>query len=228
MAPALETKSLCKVYRMGETEVRALNGIDLAIEQGDFMSIMGPSGSGKSTLLTLLGCIDRPTSGDVFVSGKAVSSLSDRELDRIRLLRIGFVFQRINLIPILTSLENVELPLEMAGVGAEERRGRAKELLESVGLAHRAGHRPTQLSAGEQQRVGIARALANKPDVMLADEPTGNLDSKNAEGIMSLLVNLNRERNQTLVIVTHDPEVGCVAPRRLVIRDGRIDFSPAS
>jgi ABC-type lipoprotein export system ATPase subunit len=225
MEPVLEAKSLTRKFMMGATEVRALDDISLAVMPGEFISIMGPSGSGKTTLLNLLGCFDRPSSGEVRIGGRAVSSLSDRDLDRIRLLRIGFVFQRINLIPILTAIENVELPLEIAGVASEERRSRSLELLESVGLASRAGHRPTQLSAGEQQRVGIARALANKPDVLMADEPTGNLDSHTAGEIITLLRNLNEKNGQTLIIVTHDPNVGAVARRMLVLRDGRFDLS---
>jgi putative ABC transport system ATP-binding protein len=225
MEPVLETRSLVRAFMMGETKVCALDNISFSVMPGDFLSIMGPSGSGKTTLLNLLGCFDRPTSGEVLVGGRAVSSLSDRELDRIRLLRIGFVFQRINLIPILTAVENIELPLEIAGVEREERRRRAAELLESVGLTHRAGHRPAQLSAGEQQRVGIARALANKPDVLMADEPTGNLDSKTAGEIIALLRTLNEKSGQTLIIVTHDPAVGSVARRKLVLRDGRFDLS---
>ncbi|HOO55180.1 MAG TPA: ABC transporter ATP-binding protein [bacterium] len=225
MATVLETKSLYKIYHVGELEVRALDGVDFAAEEGDFISIMGPSGSGKTTLLNLIGCIDRPTGGDVFVSGRAVSSLSDSELDRLRLQKIGFVFQRVNMIPILTAAENVELPMELAGMDRAARRARAKELLDAVGLARRAHHRPAQLSAGEQQRVGIARALANNPDVILADEPTGNLDSQTAAGIMQLLSDLNSRHNQTLIIVTHDPEVGAIAHRALTIRDGNFVLS---
>ncbi len=222
MPPVLEAKSLTRMFRMGDSEVRALDSVSLSVDQGEFVSIMGPSGSGKTTLLNLLGCFDRPTDGDVLVGGRAVSSLPDRELDRIRLLRIGFVFQRINLIPILTAAENVELPLEIAGVERAERHARAAELLDSVGLAHRAGHRPGQLSAGEQQRVGIARAVANKPEVLMADEPTGNLDSHTASEIIALLRKFNEENNQTLIIVTHDPSVGSAARRMLTMRDGRI------
>lgn len=222
MPPVLEAKSLTRMFRMGDSEVRALDDVSLSVDQGEFVSIMGPSGSGKTTLLNLLGCFDRPTDGDVLVGGRAVSSLPDRELDRIRLLRIGFVFQRINLIPILTAAENVELPLEIAGVERAERHARAAELLDSVGLAHRAGHRPGQLSAGEQQRVGIARAVANKPEVLMADEPTGNLDSHTASEIIALLRKFNEENNQTLIIVTHDPAVGSAARRMLTMRDGRI------
>ena len=223
MAPILEARSIIRAFKMGNSEVRALDGVSLAVEPGEFLSIMGPSGSGKTTLLNLLGCFDRPTSGEMFIGGREVSSLSDRDLDRIRLLRIGFVFQRINLIPILTAVENIELPLEIAGMAREERRARAAELLESVGLAHRAGHRPGQLSAGEQQRVGIARAIANRPVVLMADEPTGNLDSHTASEIIGLLEKFNCENGQTLIIVTHEPSVGGAARRMLCMRDGKID-----
>ncbi|HOX28697.1 MAG TPA: ABC transporter ATP-binding protein [bacterium] len=223
MPHALQATSVSKIYTVGETEVRALDVVDVDIDHGDFVSIMGPSGSGKTTLLNILGCIDRPTSGKVFIGGKDAFSLTERELDRLRLTKIGFVFQRINLIQVLTAAENVVLPLELAGIAPSERRRRAMELLESVGLEKRAGHRPAQLSAGEQQRVGIARALANRPDVLLADEPTGNLDSANSKGIMSLLEHLNRDLGQTLIIVTHDSEVGAIAMKKLVIRDGKIE-----
>ncbi|HOC92018.1 MAG TPA: ABC transporter ATP-binding protein [bacterium] len=222
MEYALEARSVTKTYKMGEVEVRAVDGASLAVPRGGFVSLMGPSGSGKTTLLNLLGCVDRPSGGDIFIDGSPVSRMSDAELDRTRLLRIGFVFQRVNLIPILTALENVELPMEMAGMGGAERTRRALELLDSVGLSNRAGHKPSQLSAGEQQRVGIARAMANRPSVILADEPTGNLDSASAASVMSLLAELNRQSAQTLVIVTHDPEVGNAAQNKVVIRDGKI------
>lgn len=221
MEPILETRSLIRSFKLGETEVRALDDVSLKVEPGEFVSIMGPSGSGKTTLLNLLGCFDRPTSGEVLVGGRVVSSLSDRELDRIRLLRIGFVFQRINLIPILTAQENVELPMEIAGVGREERGRWAAELLDSMGLAHRAGHRPGQLSAGEQQRVGIARALANKPDVLMADEPTGNLDSTTAEDVFQLFLKLVAA-GKTMVMVTHSRTLAARGSRVVEIRDGLI------
>jgi len=217
----LETRELMKTYIMGGEPVRAVDGISLRVDAGDFVSIMGPSGSGKTTLLNLLGCIDRPTGGQVLVEDRDVSRLSNATLDRLRLRKIGFVFQRVNLIPILSAAENVELPMDMAGVSAAARRARALELLAAVGLERRAAHRPAQLSAGEQQRVGIARALANDPAVILADEPTGNLDSKSAAGICALLSSLNN-RGQTIIMVTHDPEAGAIAARRVSIRDGRI------
>jgi putative ABC transport system ATP-binding protein len=217
----LETRDIVKAYTMGSAVVNAVDGISLAAASGDFISIMGPSGSGKTTLLNLLGCIDRPTGGEVLVEGDNVAHLSNAALDRLRLHKIGFVFQRVNLIPILSAVENVELPMDMAGMKPAARRTRAMELLCAVGLERRSAHRPGQLSAGEQQRVGVARALANDPAVILADEPTGNLDSKTAAGICDLLLSLNR-RGQTIIMVTHDPEVGAIAARRITIRDGRI------
>ena len=222
----LETRDLRKTYRVGDSRVAAVDGISLAIAAGDFVSIMGPSGSGKTTLLNLLGCIDRPTGGAVLVRGRDVSGFSDAQLDRVRLRDIGFVFQRVNLIPILTAVENVEQPMEIAGAPARERRERALELLDLVGLKPRANHRPTQLSGGEQQRVGIARSLANHPAVILADEPTGNLDSKTATGIIDLLRRLNRDNGQAIVMVTHNREVGGVADRIITMRDGKISDNP--
>lgn len=219
---ALEVRGLVKRYSMGEEEVRAVDGVSLRVGRGDFAAVMGPSGSGKTTLLNLLGCIDRPTSGEVFVGGREVSALNDRDMDLVRLRRIGFVFQRINLIPILNAAENIELPMEIAGVPAEERIARAVELLDAVGLRGRARHRPSQMSAGEQQRVGIARALANRPDVLLADEPTGNLDSRTTKDIIALLKRINEENGHTLVLVTHNPEVADAARRCIHMRDGKI------
>ena len=218
----LETCDIRKTYTLGGGTVAAVDGISLQIHEKDFLSIMGPSGSGKTTLLNLLGCIDRLTAGAMKVRGRDVSRLSQAALDLIRLKEFGFVFQRVNLIPILTAIENVELPMDIAGVGLKERRERAAGLLDSVGLEHRAAHRPGQLSAGEQQRVGIARSLANRPAVILADEPTGNLDSKTAAEICALLKNLNRDQGQTIIMVTHNHAVGEIANRHIVIRDGRI------
>ncbi|MFH1539647.1 MAG: ABC transporter ATP-binding protein [bacterium] len=219
----IETKEVRKAYRMGDVEVRALDGVSLSVRRGEFVSIMGPSGSGKSTLLNLIGCLDRPTSGAIEISGKDVTTLTERELDSVRLRRIGFIFQRANLVPILSAVENVELPMEIAGVPGRARRERAIALLESVGLAGRLHHRPAQMSAGEQQRVGIARAIANRPDVLLADEPTGNLDSKISSDIVGLLERLHRESNLTIVLVTHDSEVAERAQRVINIRDGRCE-----
>lgn len=218
----LETRDIKKIYTMGDATVAAVDGISLAIADGDFVAIMGPSGSGKTTLLNLLGCIDRPTSGAVLIREKEVSGLTDAQLDQVRLKQLGFVFQRVNLIPILSAAENIELPMEVAGVPPQERRERAMALLESVGLEKRANHRPAQLSSGEQQRVGIARSLANNPAIILADEPTGNLDSKTTKEICALLSALNERNNQTIVLVTHNAEVGAIAKRSIIIRDGKI------
>ncbi len=228
MATILEARKIEKKYTLGGQTVYAVAGIDMTVEEGDFISIMGPSGSGKTTLLNLLGCIDRPTAGRVLVAGRDTTEMNASDIDRIRLHNIGFVFQRINLIPILSAQENVELPMELAGVGAAQRHRRAGELLDTLGMSRRAHHRPGQLSAGEQQRIGIARSLANNPGVILADEPTGNLDSKTAALIMDCFKTLNRDRGQTLILVTHDPDVGASAARSIVIRDGRLDFETFS
>ena len=213
-----------KVYRMGRRrriEVEALRGVDLQVTRGEFLAVMGPSGSGKSTLLHLMGCLDRPTKGRVLFEGEDVTRLKPSALARIRNRRVGFVFQSFNLSPTLTALGNVELPMIFAGVPRKERLARARELLAKVGLRERERHLPSELSGGEQQRVAIARALANSPDLLLADEPTGNLDTETGRGILSLLSEANRE-GVTLVVVTHDPEVAATAGRRLRIRDGRI------
>jgi putative ABC transport system ATP-binding protein len=208
-------------YRVGEDVLRALRGVDLVIESGDWVAIVGPSGCGKSTLLNLLGAIDTPTAGRVLIDDRDVSSLADREATRFRLLQVGFVFQRFYLVPALTALENVELPLSEAGVAKSERRRRAMELLAYVGVAERARHRPAQLSGGEQQRVAIARAVANRPALLLADEPTGELDASTGEQIISLLSRLNRD-GMTLVVVTHDEDLARAARRVVHMRDGVI------
>jgi putative ABC transport system ATP-binding protein len=208
-------------YRLGEDVVHAVRGVSLSIAAGDWVAIVGPSGCGKSTLLNLLGAIDTPSGGRVFVEGRDVSSLGDREATRFRLLQVGFVFQRFYLVPALTARENVELPLAEAGVAKHERRKRAAELLAYVGLAERARHRPAQLSGGEQQRVAIARALANRPAILLADEPTGELDARTGAEIISLLSRLNRE-GTTVVVVTHDEELAAAARRVVHMRDGVI------
>ena len=218
----IEIKELTKIYLMGEVKVNALDDVTLTVQKGEFVSIMGPSGSGKTTLLNIIGCIDRATSGQVMISGTDVTAMSERELDVLRLHKIGFVFQRINLIPILSAAENVELPMEIAGLLPGERRKRTAELLHSVGLSHRANHRPGQMSAGEQQRVGIARAIANQPDILLADEPTGNLDSKTSHEIIALLRRFNTEYGQSIILVTHNAEIGESAHRTIRIRDGKI------
>jgi len=212
---------LTKEYRMGADTVRALRGASLRVERGDYVAIAGPSGSGKSTLLQLIGGIDAPTSGWVEILGTRLDALSDRELTRLRLLRIGFVFQRFHLLPVLTARENVELPMAEAGVARRERRGRALELLEYVGLAARADHRPAQLSGGEMQRVAIARALANRPAVLLADEPTGELDAATGREILALFRRLNQD-GATLVVVTHDEQLAAEARRIVHMLDGKI------
>jgi putative ABC transport system ATP-binding protein len=221
MSVAAELKDASRVYTMGNTEVRALDHVSLAFGQGTYTAIMGASGSGKSTMLNILGCLDRPTGGHYVLAGRDVSSLEDDELSRERNRRLGFVFQAYNLIPHLTVLENIEVPLEYADVPPGEARKRATALATRMGLADRIGHRPTELSGGQQQRVAIARSLANDPMVLLADEPTGNLDSKTGAEILGLLDELNAS-GRTLVVVTHDPNVAARAHRTVVMRDGRI------
>ncbi len=218
-APLLSLERVTKAYRMGQVEVLALRGVDLELAEGEFLAIMGPSGSGKSTLLHIAGLLDRPTSGRVLWQGEDVTGLRSARLAELRGRHIGFVFQTFNLIPTLTAQENVELPLVFQGVPAGERRKRAGELLAAVGLSARARHRPGQLSGGERQRVAIARALAADPKLILADEPTGNLDSTSGREILALLVELN-EAGKTLVLVTHDAEAASVAKEVLRMRDG--------
>jgi putative ABC transport system ATP-binding protein len=219
--PILEARGLTKVYRRGASEVRAVDGIDLDVEAGEFMAIMGRSGSGKTTLLDLLGCLLRPTDGQLSIDGRSVIGASDGELATIRRERIGFVFQEFNLIPTLTAIENVLLPLRY-GPRRPDAKSRATELLELVGLAERASHRPTELSGGEQQRVAIARALVNDPAVILADEPTGELDSATSERLMTTLRQLNAERGVTIIIVTHDAGVAGATDRVVRLTDGRV------
>ncbi|HNT55816.1 MAG TPA: ABC transporter ATP-binding protein [Anaerolineaceae bacterium] len=211
---------LTKVYKMGEVEVHALRGADLRIRRGEVVAIMGPSGSGKSTLMNILGCLDIPTSGEYCLDGECISQLRDDQLANIRNRKVGFVFQSFNLLSRTTALSNVELPLRYAGVPARERLERAGAALDAVGLNDRKRHKPTELSGGQQQRVAIARALVNNPAILMADEPTGNLDSKSGKEIMELLLNLNRERHTTLIIVTHDPAIGQQAQRIIRISDG--------
>ena len=220
---AVTMRNLTKVYQVGETDIHALAGVDLEIPCGEFVSIMGPSGSGKSTLLNVMGCIDTPTSGSLQILGQEVSSLGDKELTAIRLDTIGFIFQQFYLIPTLNAIENVELPMKEARIPKEQRHKRAVQLMDMVGLSHRLNHLPNQLSGGEQQRVAISRALANKPQILLADEPTGEVDSKTSDHILSILEQLNRDQGLTMVVVSHDPTVANRAPRRLTMMDGRIE-----
>ena len=221
MTAVIEVEDVAKVYRMGETEVHALRGLDLTVDEGEIMSIMGPSGSGKSTLLAILGCLDTPTSGSYWLAGQDVGRLSDDQLATIRGRQIGFVFQTFNLLPRATALDNVELPLLYTG--ASKRRQRAQAALEAVGLGDRTRHRPAQMSGGEQQRVAIARALVNEPAIILADEPTGNLDSKTGSEVLEILTMLHRERGLTLVVVTHDPQVAARTERIVHLLDGRVE-----
>ncbi|GBD14433.1 putative ABC transporter ATP-binding protein YknY [bacterium HR25] len=220
--PAVVARGLRKTYRLGSSVVRALDGLDLVVERGEFVAIMGRSGSGKSTLLHVLGGLDRPDEGQVVIEGQDITRLSNGQVTRLRREKVGFVFQEFNLVPTLTALENVELPLRYAGVSRGERRRRAAEALAMVGLGERLHHRPSQLSGGEQQRVAIARALVNRPAVVLADEPTGELDSQTAMQVVDLMRGLARELGQTFVIVTHDPAVGERCQRIIRMNDGRI------
>ena len=218
----VEAHDLVKVYPMGKTEVHALRGLDVAVEQGEFVSMMGPSGSGKSTLLNLLGCLDTPTEGTVVLDDVNVTEARKSRLPVIRREKVGFVFQQFNLLAHLSALENVALPLRYTEVSRREARERAEELLDHVGLGDRVKHRPLEMSGGEQQRVAVARALVNRPAIVLADEPTGELDSANADEIMTLLRTLNEE-GQTFVIVTHDPSVAALTARTVYLKDGKIE-----
>ena len=224
--PIIETRDLQKHYEMGAEVVRALQGADLRIHRGEYVAIMGPSGSGKSTLMNLIGCLDSPTAGEYVLNGQKVAGMNDDELARVRNREIGFVFQTFNLLPRSTALENVELPLVYGGVGRKERRARAEEALVHVGLGDRMDHRPNELSGGQRQRVAIARALVTRPSIILADEPTGNLDSTTSEEIMGLFARLNAE-GQTIIMVTHEADIAAHAARVVTLRDGRIESDRA-
>jgi putative ABC transport system ATP-binding protein len=222
MSEVIRTEGLRKDYVLGAEVVRAVRGMDLVIQRGEFVAIMGPSGSGKSTFMNLIGCLDTPTEGRYWLNEQLVSELSDDELARVRNREIGFVFQTFNLLPRATSLQNVELPLIYAGVMSKERRRRAQEKLELVGLGDRMKHRPPELSGGQRQRVAIARALVNEPALLLADEPTGNLDSQTSGEIMSVLAELNRS-GQTIILVTHEHDIAAYAHRQVHLRDGLVE-----
>jgi putative ABC transport system ATP-binding protein len=219
----IRLQDITKVYHLGDVEVHALRGVSLEIQDGDFVSIMGPSGSGKSTLMNIIGCLDQPSAGRYWLDGTDVSQLNDNRLAEIRNKKIGFVFQTFNLLSRTTAFQNVTLPLIYSGMAARERRDRSKAALEAVGLGDRLGHRPNELSGGQQQRVAIARALVTEPAIILADEPTGNLDTKSGKEIMRIFRQLNQERGITVVFVTHDPEIAEQTRRIVFIRDGLIE-----
>ena len=226
MHEVIRIENLTRFYTIGEETVRALNGINLTIEKNEYVALMGPSGSGKSTLMNIIGCLDTPTSGEYFLNGPNVAQLSDSELAAIRNKEIGFVFQTFNLLPRLTALQNVALPLVYAGIPEAERLKKAKEVLEQVGLGNRITHRPNELSGGQRQRVAVARALVNHPSIILADEPTGNLDSKTSEEIMQLLDIIHQAGN-TIVLVTHEEDIALRAKRIVRMRDGIIESDQA-
>ncbi|MEM5812758.1 MAG: ABC transporter ATP-binding protein [Candidatus Aenigmatarchaeota archaeon] len=218
----VELENVKKIYKLGDVDVYAIKGISLKIYDGEFLAIVGKSGSGKSTCLNLIGCLDKPTSGRIKILGKDISQFSENELAKIRGKTIGFVFQMFNLIPTLNTIENIMLPMIFQGVKKEERMKKVKEIIKLVGLENRMFHKPNELSGGERQRVAIARALVNEPKIILADEPTGNLDSKNGKMIIDLLIKINKERGTTLVVVTHDIELASLAERIIKLEDGRI------
>lgn len=222
MADVIVLQDIVKQFIMGDTVLRTLDHVNFSVAEGDFVAIMGPSGSGKSTMMNILGCLDRPTSGKYFLAGREVAGLSDDELAKIRNAKIGFVFQNFNLLPRMTALENVALPLVYAGVAEEERVERARIALESVGLGDRLEHKPAELSGGQRQRVAIARALVNNPAIIMADEPTGNLDTKSSYEIMDIFKDLNA-KGKTLLLITHEPDIGQQSKRILMMRDGRLN-----
>ena len=223
MKMLLEIRDVKKTYRMGKVLVPALRGVSFDVKEGEFLTIFGPSGSGKSTLLHLMGCLDRPDEGEILIDGENVLKLSDDKLAELRLTKIGFVFQFFNLLPRLTALQNVELPLTIAGMHEKEAREKAEKTLKLVGLEARMNHRPFELSGGEQQRVAIARALINDPKIVLADEPTGNLDTKTGWEIVQLMKRLNEEKGQTFIVVTHDPHIAETAHRIVHLKDGVVE-----
>jgi putative ABC transport system ATP-binding protein len=225
---AIQIENVSKVYRVGEVETHALNGVSLAIAEGEFTALVGPSGSGKTTLLQLIGCLDKPDQGTVTIKGKDVTRLSANQRADLRRQEIGFIFQFFALVPVLNAYENVELPLLLSNVKAQERKKRVTELLEAVGLADRARHRPDQMSGGEQQRVAIARALAPHPLMVLADEPTANLDTENGKQAMEIMQRLNEQTGTAFIFATHDPRVVAYARRVIKLRDGRIDSNGAN
>ena len=220
--PLVELKDIHKSFKLGSESIEILHGIDLTVDRGEFVAMMGPSGSGKSTTMNILGCLDKPTSGQYFLDGKDVSKLNRDQLAAIRNSTIGFVFQGFNLLQRTSAMENVELPMLYAGIGARERHRRAKEALERMGLGERLNHEPSQLSGGQQQRVAIARGIVNKAPILMADEPTGNLDSKTSDEIMRLFQKLNDDEGITIILVTHEPDVAAFAKRQLLFRDGLI------
>jgi putative ABC transport system ATP-binding protein len=228
-ASVISVTDLCKVYRMGEVEVQAVCGVSFEIEQGEFVAVIGHSGSGKSTLMNMIGCLDTPTSGTYRLDGVETQNLDDDELARVRSVKLGFVFQQYNLLPRQTALRNVEMPLIYRGVPGPVRKARAATALRMVGMTERMGHRPNELSGGQQQRVAIARALVGSPAIVLADEPTGALDTKTGAEIMDILTSLNRKQGLTVIIVTHEPDVAAYANRVLTLRDGELisDGRPA-
>lgn len=220
--PIIKLENVWKIYHVGDSQVNALDNINLEIYQGEFVAIQGPSGSGKSTAMNMVGCLDVPTKGKIFLEGKDISELTESELAQLRGQKIGFVFQQFNLINTLSAIENIALPMTFQGKTIEERTKQAKKILASLDLKERGEHKPNELSGGQQQRIAIARALANDPDIVLADEPTGNLDSKTGKYIMDLLIRLNKEKNKTIIMVTHDNQLSKYAQKIFYLKDGKI------